>query len=102
MRSSYAVRTGDSMAKTAHINVRLLSRGRKARPGVIQLRDAAIVAGLCVIAAFLVGVATVYLAVNRVWPALAPVYGHERLRVWSRFSFLAAQEVRSWQIRPWR
>jgi hypothetical protein len=90
------------MAKTAHINVRLQGRGRKARPGVIQLRDAVIVAGLCVIAALLVGIAAVYLAVNRVWPVLAPVHGHERLHVWSRFSLLAAQEVRSWQIRPWR
>ena len=90
------------MAKTAHVNVRLQSGERKARPGVILLRDAVIVGGLCVIGAFLVGIATIYLALNRIWPALVPVHGHERLRVWSRFSLLAAQEVRSWRDRPWR
>lgn len=64
---------------------------------MIQLRDVLIVACLCVIAAFLICAATIYLAVNRVWPALAPVHGHERLRVWSRFSLLAAREIRSWR-----
>lgn len=85
------------MTETAHVTLRLLDRGRKAKSGVIQLRDALIVACLCVIAAVLFAAATAYLALNKIWPALAPIHVHERLRVWSRFSQLAIQEIRSWR-----
>ncbi|MCJ2022535.1 MULTISPECIES: hypothetical protein [unclassified Methylobacterium] len=85
------------MAETAHVTLQIKGRGRKAKSGVIHLRDALIVACLCVIAAVLIAAATAYLALNKIWPALAPVRVHERLRVWSRFSLLTIQEIRSWR-----
>jgi hypothetical protein len=75
----------------------VLERPSAPPAGAPQMRDALMIVGLCVVALLLLCAATAYLAVNKVLPALAPVRFWERMRVWSRFSLLAAQEVRSWR-----
>jgi hypothetical protein len=70
---------------------------RATRAGALQVRDSLIFIGLCMAAVILLCAAMAYLAVHWAWPALAPVRSWERMRVWSRFSLLAAQEVRSWR-----
>jgi hypothetical protein len=83
--------------KPAQIALRPTGGRRASRLMLAQLRNALIIVGLCALSTLLICAAVIYLALHEVWPAIAPIHMHERLRVLHRFSLLTAREIRSWR-----